>query len=186
MIPSVQECYRLMDAYGMLDNIKAHSVVVAKVARVIARGLRDAHIAICMETVTAGSLLHDIGKTASLQTGEDHSEIGRQICLDNRLDEIAPIVGEHVRLQGYSLNGGFSEKEIVFYADKRVKHDQVVSLDERLAYIIERYGRGREDLMSAIRANFSLCSQVQDKLFKNLPFSPDALPHMTADADILL
>ena len=116
------------------------------------------------QIATAGALLHDIGKTASLKSGQDHSEIGRQICLDNHLEEIAPIVAEHVRLKNYTLNGSYSEKEIVFYADKRVKHDQIVSLNERLAYILNRYGRGREKLSRAIKENFSLCTQVQEKL----------------------
>ena len=57
-------------------------------------------------------------------------------------NEIAPIVGEHVRLKNYHLNGAFSEKEVVYYADKRVKHDRVVTLKERQDYIIERYGTG--------------------------------------------
>lgn len=175
MVPSIQECYQLMDAYRMLDNIRAHSVVVAKVARLIAQHLQEERVDISVEIVTAGALLHDIGKTASLQTGQDHSELGGQICLNNHLDEIAAIVAEHVRLKDYALNGSFSEKEIVFYADKRVKHDQVVSLNERLAYIIERYSRGQEQMSRAIKENFSLCRQVQEKLFSKLPFSPDAL-----------
>lgn len=180
MIPSIQECYELMDAYRMLDNIRAHSVVVAKVARLIAQQLREERIDISVELTTAGALLHDIGKTASLQTGQDHSELGRQICLTHHLDEIAPIVAEHVRLKDYALNGHFSEKEIVFYADKRVKHDQVVSLDERLAYIIKRYSKGQEQLSRAITENFALCRQVQEKLFTRLNFSPEALPRRVA------
>jgi len=180
MVPSIQECYQLMDAYRMLNNIRAHSVVVAKVARLIAQHLREERIDISVEITTAGALLHDIGKTASLQTGQDHSELGRQICLNNHLDEIAAIVAEHVRLKDYDLNDSFSEKEIVFYADKRVKHDQVVGLNERLAYIIERYSRGREQMSRAIIENFSLCRQVQEKLFRKLPFSPDALASRVA------
>jgi len=169
-----------MDEYGMLDNIRAHSVVVAKVARLIAQGLGKAHIDISVEATTAAALLHDIGKTASLQTGEDHSEIGRQICLENHLGTIAPIVAEHVRLKDYSPNGDYSEKEIVYYADKRVKHDQVVSLNERLDYILERYSRGQASLSQAIKANFALCLKVQQKLFRRLPFSPEALPGLVS------
>jgi len=186
MIPSIQECYNLMDAYQMLDNIKAHSVVVAKVAHIIARNLQHSGIHVSVKTATVGGLLHDIGKTASLRTGQDHSEIGRQICLRHHLEEIAPLVAEHVRLKDYDLNGNCSEKEIVFYADKRVNHDRIVSLDERLAYIIERYGQGRERIIKAIRENFSLCRQVEEKLFRNLRFSPDDIPRLTADCEKLL
>jgi uncharacterized protein len=85
-----------------------------------------------------------------------------------------------VRLKDYSLNGSFSEKEIVFYADKRVKHDQIVSLNERLAYILDRYSRGQERLNRAIKENFYLCRLVQEKLFRKLSFSPEALSRMVA------
>jgi len=170
-----------MDAYRMLDNIRAHSVVVARVARLIAQELRAANIDICVETVTVGALLHDIGKTESLASGADHSQLGREICLSHHLNEIAPIVAEHVRLKDYALNGDYCEKEIVFYADKRVNHDRIVSLNERLQYILTRYGRGQVQLRQAIRQNFFLCRQVQDKLFRKLPFSPEDLSHRVAE-----
>ena len=165
-----------MDRYEMLENIKAHSVVVAKVAQLIARGLRDARINISLEKTIAGALLHDIGKTASLKSGKDHSEIGRQICLENHLEEIADIVWEHVRLKAYHFDGDYSEKELVYYADKRVNHDKIVSLENRLDDILERYGKIREGVSHAIRMNFEFCKKVEKKLFRPLLFSPDALP----------
>lgn len=176
MIPTVQQCFHLMDKYRMLANIKAHSVVVARVTCLIATGLREAEVDISVETAVAGALMHDIGKTASLKSGEDHSEIGRRICMKNRLYEIAPIVAEHVRLKNYNLNGDYSEKEVVYYSDKRVNHDRIVGLEDRLAYILRRYGRNRQALHRAIERNFSLCRQVQTKLFRKLKFSPEALP----------
>ncbi|MBW1705401.1 MAG: hypothetical protein JRJ86_09570 [Deltaproteobacteria bacterium] len=42
MIPSIETCFELMDKYRMLENIKAHSIIVTKVAHLIASGLRDA------------------------------------------------------------------------------------------------------------------------------------------------
>jgi len=186
MVPSIQACYRLMDMYHMLDNIRAHSVVVAKVARLIACGLQAAGIDISLDTVTVGALLHDIGKTGSLTSGVDHSQLGRDICLSHHFDEIAPIVAEHVRLKEYTVNGNYSEKEIVFYADKRVNHDQVVSLHERLHYILGRYGRGQEPLSQAIQKNFALCRQVEDKLFCKLPFRPEDLSQLVAQSAALV
>ena len=178
MIPSIQECFHFMDKYHMLKNIKAHSAAVARVTCLIAQGLREAEVDISVEMAIAAALMHDIGKTASLKSGQDHSEIGRQICLRNHLDEIAPIVAEHVRLRNCTMNGDYSEKEIVFYADKRVNHDKIVNLDERLAYILGRYGKNQKDLPKTIKRNFLLCEQVQEKLFKKLKFSPESLSHM--------
>ena len=178
MIPSIRECFYFMDKYQMLENIKAHSMMVARVACLIAKSLREAEVDISVEMAIAAALMHDIGKTASLKSGQDHAEIGRQICLKNNLDEIAPIVAEHVRLRSYTLNGDYSEKEIVYYSDKRVNHDKIVNLDERLAYILGRYGRNNKDLSQAIKRNFDLCEQVQEKLFRKLKFNPESLSYM--------
>jgi hypothetical protein len=82
------------------------------------------------------------------------------------------------------LNGRYSEKEIVFYADKRVNHDKIVSLTERLDYLIERYGGNQKGLEDAIRMNFDLCKAVEKKLFTRLDFGPESLASLAANEDI--
>jgi putative nucleotidyltransferase with HDIG domain len=86
MIPSVKECLELMEQYGMLDNIKAHSIMVQKIATIIGQGLKDTGMDISLEKIAAGALLHDIGKTLCLNTGDDHEAKGREICLENHLE----------------------------------------------------------------------------------------------------
>ncbi len=186
MIPSIETCFLLMEKYGMLENIKAHSVVVAKIARLIAKGLEQAGVDISIEKAIAAALMHDIGKTASLKYGGDHTEIGRQICLRNHFEEIADIVREHVIFKDYELDGDYSEKEIVYYADKRVNHDRIVSLDERLAYILERYGNNQQDLCRRIKKNFKLCAKVEKKLFTKLNFRPESLSRLVEKEEIML
>ena len=182
MLPSVKECFNLMEKYRMLTNIKEHSIVVAKVAKIIARGLNNAGIKISLQKVIAGALLHDIGKTPSLQSGGDHSKIGANICLENGFKEIAEIVREHVRLVRFDVNDPPDEREVVFYADKRVNHNKVVPLEERLAYVIKRYTKSpHEPLARAIKDNFVLCKTVEKKLFKFLPFSPHDLSNLVKD-----
>ena len=175
-----------MDKHGMLENIRVHSFVVAGIAHLISKGLKEAGIQVSVKKAVTGALMHDIGKTLSLSIGGDHSEIGRRICLENGFDEIADIVGEHVRLNGYHLNGDYSEKEVVYYADKRVNHDRIVSLQERLAYILERYGQNKENLHHLIKKNFELCARIEKKLFRWLMFSPESLAEIPLpDLDLL-
>lgn len=175
MVPSSERCLQLMEQYGMPENIKAHSMVVARVARLITLRLDDAGIPVCLEKVIAGALMHDIGKALCLQSGDDHATKGEQICQRNRLDEIAEIVGEHVHLNSFHPCERVSEKEIVYYADKRVNDDRVVSLRERRDYIIERYAKKEEGLSRLIRENFRLCMEVEKKLFSKLDFRPEDL-----------
>ena len=178
MIPSAEECYEFMKKYGMFDHIKAHSIVVEKIASVITKSLRDKGVDVSLETVTAGALMHDIGKTICIKSGGDHAAVGEDICLENDLVEIADIVGEHVTLKIYQLDGLISEKEIVHYADKRVNHDKVVSLEERLKYIFERYGKNKEHLFHLIKENFDRCRIIEKKLFAQLEYQPEALAGM--------
>ncbi|HVO83339.1 MAG TPA: HD domain-containing protein [Syntrophobacteria bacterium] len=172
MVPSVEECYALMAECRMLDNIREHSVIVARVAELIASDLVRAGVDIALDKIIAGALLHDIGKTMCLEQGGDHAQVGRDICLQRQLHEVADIVGEHVRLRDFQPQGKISEKEIVYYADKRVNHSSVVSLDERLHYILDRYGGRNSEICRRIRANFSQCKMVEEKLFARLDYVP--------------
>lgn len=175
MIPTEKECYALMDRYQMLDNIKEHSIIVAEIVRVISLGLVNSGVQISVERAVAGALLHDIAKTQCLQTGGDHAALGREICLQHQFDEIADIVGEHIWLKDYSLDGMYSEKEVVYYADKRVLHTSVVSIDERMHDIIDRYGRNNPRLSQLVQVNFSICKGIERKLFSRLAFRPEDL-----------
>jgi uncharacterized protein len=175
MIPSVPECFELMARYRMLDNIRAHSVVVARIAEWLVRCLREQGHSLSVEKAVAGALLHDIAKTPCLGSESDHAREGQRICIQHQLHEIADIVGEHVRLREGVLPAGYSEKEIVYYADKRVNHHRIVDLEARLAYILAHYGRGNPSLRLAIARNFENCRQVEVKLFTEIPCRPEEL-----------
>jgi putative nucleotidyltransferase with HDIG domain len=167
-----------MDLYGMPPHIRSHSIMVERIATMLAAALHERGEPLSLDLVKAGALLHDIAKIACIASGEDHSARGREICILNGLEEIAEIVGEHVRMRNHRPEGPVTEIEIVYYADKRVNHDAIVSLDDRLLYLLERYGRGMEVLNRAIMRNFELCRQVERKIFAGLGFGPEDLNGM--------
>jgi putative nucleotidyltransferase with HDIG domain len=182
--PSIKECLAMMDQYAMLDNIREHSFVVARVAEAIGTNLDLPGDADCpppdMNLVLAGALLHDIAKTKCLDGSCQHAEEGMHICNKHGYPEIGRIVMEHVILGSFSRDdyrrGKFGAREIVYYADKRVRHNEIVSLDLRLDYIIDHYSRGSTFIKRRIRDNFTLCKEFETYLFKFLPFSPGKLP----------
>jgi putative nucleotidyltransferase with HDIG domain len=167
-----------MDQYRMLDNIRKHSIVVADIVRAISTGLVHSGVKISVQKAVAGALLHDIAKTQCIQSGADHATVGRAICLQHQFDEIADIVGEHIWLKDYSLDSVYSEKEVVYYADKRVLHTSVVTLAERMHDIIDRYGRNDSRLSQLVRMNFIICHGVERKLFSQLDFRPEDVARM--------
>ena len=149
-----------MDEYEMLDNIRAHSIMVARVAELITRHIHQNPFELSMKLVIAGSLLHDIAKTPCLNSVCRHDVEGEKIVLRHGFHEIAEIVAEHVVLRK-TEPGKICEKQIVYYADKRINHDQVVSLEERLAYILDRYGSNNQYRHKAILENFVKCQQLE-------------------------
>lgn len=184
-IPTIAQCLQIIDQYEMLDNIRAHSFKVAQVAQTILEGLDRPP---CTQNtlpdrsmVMAGALLHDIAKTYCLKTDCHHAEEGKKICIELGYPHIGDLVAEHVVLRVFQEDlyqiGVFGEKEIVFYADKRVRHDQVVPLSARLEYIIDRYGDRNPAKEKLIKKNFSRTVTFENHLFRYLDFSPDDLEH---------
>ncbi len=178
MTPSIQMCLEIMDKYEMLENIKAHSIMVARVAHVITVGLGPKAQEMSKGLILAGALLHDIGKTEALKHGGDHVQIGQEICREEGFEELVPIVAEHVVLKSFSADGKITEKEVVYYSDKRVNHDQVVALEERLAYILKRYASRNPELKDPIVHNFNICRKVEQKLFEGLEFRPSEIGNL--------
>jgi len=181
-VPTIDQCTRLMEQYQMLPNIRRHSLVVARIAELLATGLQgrvNEHQLPNRRLCVSGALLHDIAKTPCLDGSCDHARAGAEICRQHGFPEIAEIVEEHVILQKPNparyQHGSFTAREIVYYADKRVRHDEIVSLDERLDYIIEHYGQNDASLHRLIRANFNQCLQLERFLFNFLDFSPAQL-----------
>ncbi len=168
----------------MLPNIREHSIVVARIATFLTQSLSKSGIHLSMDTVIASALLHDIGKTACLNKPENHARLGQKICLAENFDSIGDIVAEHVILKNYSPDMELSEKVIVYYSDKRVNHDQVVSLDERLTYIIRQYGNGDSRIQKLIRKNFNRCVVIENKIFSFLDFKPADIAKQIRDIAI--
>ena len=59
-----------------------------------------------------------------------------------------------------------------------MKHDAIVSLEERLKYLIRRYGKGKEHYIQLLREGFDLWKAVENKLFTRLDFGPEDLAKM--------
>lgn len=181
-IPSLRECIALMERYAMLANIRHHSLVVARLAEQIQQGLASFAPELPQANrhlVISGALLHDIAKTPCLDSNRDHAKVGGEICRSHGYPEIAAIVEQHVLLWEYDpvryAEGKFTAREIVYYADKRVRHNVVVNLDQRLEYILEHYGKNNPARHALIRENFKKCIALEQYLFRWLPFGPQDL-----------
>ncbi len=177
MIPTREECLRLMGQYGMLENIIHHSLEVAKVALFLSVELNKKGQRIDLGLVEAASLLHDLTKTECLKTKEDHAQAGSQLLKGMGFERVGEVVAQHIRLGKEGNPSAVSEEEIVNYADKRVMHDRVVPLKERFNDLMVRYGKhpSARDYLEQLQKEIY---GIENKIFIILQINPDALQRL--------
>jgi len=161
-IPDRAECEDLMVRYAMLPNIVEHSRQVMRVSLAITDHLREG-LSINRDLIVAAALLHDITKTRSLQTKEKHAASGGVLLRQLGFGRVAEIVEQHVTIPDLNLQGGPEEREIVYYADKRVMHNIIVGLDERVDDLIKRYATD-EKIRRRILLNKNQALAVERKI----------------------
>ncbi len=177
---SKTECYEIIHNSGMLENIIYHSFKVSHLAEIITEYLINAGIDIDPFCIKRSALLHDITKTRSLNTKELHAETGCQFLKELGYRKEADIVRQHVTLDSYIVTGSPTAEEIVNYSDKRVLHDEIVHLEKRMAYIMERYGDS-EEKKAKIKIGWENTRRLEAKIFNFLPFKPSELIVKTGD-----
>lgn len=168
-LPSRKECFNLMKKYNVPENILKHSLTVNRLANQLANSLIAKGELINKTLVDRASLLHDIGKFKASNEGSFHEEEGYKILKKEGFNEIADIVRKH------SLFSVLDNKEapvtweekIVFYADKRVNEDKIVTLKERISYLKERYGKNKS-ILKKIEAAEPLIYQIEKEIFDKI------------------
>jgi putative nucleotidyltransferase with HDIG domain len=163
-----------MNQYGMLENIIDHSIEVANVALYLSEELNRRGQRIDLLLVEAASLLHDLTKTESFKTREDHSWTASRLLKEMGYKEVAEVVAQHIWLSHDVDPLLVSEEEVVNYADKRVMHDRIVSLEERFNDLRNRYGRDQKS-MDYLGRMERVIKEIEDKIFLILQINPNDL-----------
>jgi uncharacterized protein len=88
-------------------------------------------------------------------------------------------VNAHISVPVLDASGRVTEEEVVNYADKRVRHSSVVSLDQRFEDLMQRYGRNPES-QGYIMLQHTKTRALEEKIFSRLRRSPDELPALMA------
>jgi uncharacterized protein len=180
-IPSEARCRQLIAEMGMMGHIVAHSLQVCRVSLLLADRL--ALPGLNRELIRAAAQLHDITKTRSFETGEDHAETGGRLLADLGYPEVGRIIGQHVLLDCYFFSAAATEAEIVNYADKRVLHDRVATLEQRMGYILEKYG-GDQERRQNLLLLWRKTEELEARLFRRLSFAPEDIGRLLAGEDV--
>ena len=117
-VPTHKKCYELLEGADTLRHIKHHCEVVKRVAQEIAQRLNEAGEKIDIDLVKAGALLHDVTKTRSLQTEEDHVTTGAELVRQQGYLEVSELIRQHIQLDNGPGQAGITEAGIVNYAGR--------------------------------------------------------------------
>lgn len=143
-VPSEERCRELWDRFLMPEHIRSHSALVGHVAGTVAdmaaRGVLGARVN--PDEVRASALLHDLAKAYTIRFGGQHAALGAAWVMDlTGNPAMAQGVMHHVWWPWEPNPKRYFLPLAVLYADKRVRHDRVVSLGARYSDLFERYGK---------------------------------------------
>lgn len=167
MIPGRRWVFSLIAQKGMPPHIIRHSKMVRMVAVAIGQAMRHAGLGIDLALVDRAALLHDICKAHTIAHGGDHALLGQRLMESLGFPDIGAVVGQHIRLESFEVN----EAMVVNYADKRVMHDRVVSLEKRFVDLMERYSQ-KGAFSEGILAHFAHVVQIEQAVLKAARLEP--------------
>jgi tRNA threonylcarbamoyladenosine biosynthesis protein TsaE len=150
-------------------HVRAHSKKVTDVCLQIGRALAEKNILINLDLLNSAGLLHDMARVCDFTElrrdkfheeitdekwekwedlrrqfkGFHHADIASKVLADEGYLKTAELIRLHNSLSILEEPEKFADLEtsILFYADKRVKHDTVVDLAERFRDGRERHGK---------------------------------------------
>ncbi len=174
-LPDLKTSLGLLRKTGTPIHIVRHCVKVAQVSLYLGRELKKTGLDISLDLLLAGGLLHDVAKYESIKNGGDHAKMGAEFLKKLGYPEVADIVRSHVHLDCPSeAVKKISEEILVNYADKRVKHTDVVSLEERFIDLQARYGL--DDIRrQRINELYLQSKEMEQTIFSRLEIAPDDL-----------
>ena len=185
-LPTRHQCFELMDEFGVPLHIRKHSLAVARLGVFLAKRLKEKSISVDVDLVDRACLLHDLLRIYDLEESGSNRYAGfrsltRNSChedaayelLKDKYPELALAVKRHryAALLDEKDKPVTWEQKLVYYADKRVMHDRIVPLKERLeeahrrnADPRSRKNQAKLDTEQIDAAIFELECQIFDKM----------------------
>ena len=141
-IPGKEQCLKILKDSKTPSNVIEHSKAVCKVALDLANKLEKKEVKINKDLVIAASLLHDVKKVE-----KDHILAGARLLNELGFPEVADVIKKHglANINEEESKPKTIEEKIVFYADKRVRGNKLVSLKERFDGLKVRYKKEIEE-----------------------------------------
>ena len=154
MIPTKEECLAILEKNKTPSNVIEHCKTVCQVAEDVTEKLIKKGVKVNKELVTAAALLHDVEREK-----EDHVAAGANLLNSLGFPEVCEVIKKHTLYQLEDIQLKSVEEKIVFYADKRVKGDKIVSLEKRFEDLAKRYNK-------SFKEEFGFAKKIGEELLK--------------------
>lgn len=160
-LPSDREIDGWHEELKTLGNIREHERAVCDAALRLAKDLMARGTVIRTQALRCAALTHDMLRVIDLKNPESddvatmqrelkekypmrHEDAACAFLAERGYPEIGDIVRTHGAPHEEMKGPVTNEQKLLCYADKRARHHEIVSLDERFDDFIARYGGGKE------------------------------------------
>jgi putative nucleotidyltransferase with HDIG domain len=144
LVPRHQTCLHWLLEEGSPHNVLTHVQTVAASAYRMALWMRARGGSVNPLLAHRGGLLHDLAKAASFRSdhnSEDHGHMAARLLVKNNQPEIAEIARRHLLFRPLDddCRPETLEQKLVYFIDKLVEDCHLVTLEERLDHLRQRY-----------------------------------------------
>jgi len=144
-IPTLNECWQMLNEAGVDERIKEHCCVVAYTALNLVANLNNAGAGLDENLVLAGALLHDIARREP-----NHALAGARLLEARGYPLVAEVVGVHMDIEVCDEHP-LTEAEVVYYVDKMVKGNALVSINDRFGASLRKYKDDRQACAAVLK-----------------------------------
>jgi alpha-ribazole phosphatase len=155
-IPTEEECEAVCSRFKVSGQVIAHSRVVAELARTLAVLLNCAGLALDLPLIVAAARLHDIARGQP-----DHAGAGSRLLAGMGYPRVGAVVAKHMDIQSHGPS--VDEADLIYFADKCVEEDRLVSLEERFEKSMSRYA-DRPDILKKIVRRFEEAKNIGKRI----------------------
>lgn len=156
---SEDEIRKLYDEYQTPTHVIAHCRAVAENAEKLGSALNAHGYKLDLELIRSAGLAHDIARTF-----EDHGGVAADALERLGYSDEASIVRIHMKYSHFNPIEKLDECDLVCLADRLVKEDQYVGLDERIEYILNKAPKKPEiiqNIMERKQETRQLLSEIE-------------------------
>ena len=172
--PTYEDCQYLWEYYQTPPHVIRHCQAVSRTAVLIAERLNEHGYRFNLELLAVSGWLHDM-----MRLEEDHGACAARELRKLGYDDVADVVRVHMRYHLDPEREALDETDLLCFADRLVKEDHFVGLDDRMEYIIEKSRQYNDpEAEPRIRRSFQMTKELQKKIEATIGVRLEDIDHM--------